>query len=80
MEKLHRIERFGFEAVTGRKVFYFGEIRRLIHAENIVNAFRSSKQSTNWAEWSKTNPQLAELLAEASQLDATRTTDNDTLQ
>jgi hypothetical protein len=65
MEKLKRIDRFGLEAVTGRRVFYFSEIRRLIYAENIVNAYESRARSKNWVEWATTNPRQAELLAEA---------------
>ena len=80
ISKLQRIERFGLEAVTGRRVFLFSEIRRLTHAENVVNAYQSSQRSKNWAEWSKTNPQLAEILFEASKLDASRNTDNNPIQ
>ena len=68
MEKLKRIDRFGLEAVTGRRVFYYGEIRRLIYAENVVNAYASRAQSKNWAEWTASNSRLSNILAEAEQL------------
>jgi hypothetical protein len=68
MEKLKRIDRFGLEAVTGRRVFYFSEIRRLIYAENIVNAYESRAQSKNWVEWATSRPRMAEILAEAERL------------
>jgi hypothetical protein len=56
------------KAVTGRDVFHFGEIRRLIYAENIVNAYESRKRSSNWVEWATSHPQLAQILAEAERL------------
>lgn len=68
MEKLSRIDRFGIEAVTGRKVFLFGEFIRLRMAENVVNAYNSRKNAGNWAEWVTSNPRAAELLADIEQL------------
>jgi hypothetical protein len=59
------IDRWGLEAVTGRRVLYYSEMRRLICAENIVAAFESRKRSTNWVEWTQSHPRLAEILAEA---------------
>jgi len=49
-------------------VFHFGELRRLIVAENIVNAYRDRSQSQNWAQWTSQNMGMAELLAEAEKL------------
>ena len=72
IEKLHRIERFGLEAITGRRTFLFGEYCRMIAAENIITAYESSKRSVNWAEWTESNPRLAEILAEAMKLHADR--------
>jgi hypothetical protein len=60
------------EPITGRRVFLHSEYRRLIVADNIVTAYRSSQQAANWVEWSQSNPKLAELLAEAIKLDAAR--------
>jgi hypothetical protein len=68
IETLRLIDRFGIEAVTGRRQFYYGELRRMVHAENIVNAYNSRKQSENWAEWVHKYPQAAEMLAEAEKL------------
>lgn len=68
--KLQKIDRFGLEAVTGRRVFYYGEINRLIYAEHIVSAYRSRAQSNNWMEWAASNPRLATMLAEAEKLHA----------
>lgn len=64
IEKLRRIERFGLEAITGRKVFNYNEYKKLIVAENIVYAYNSRKQSVNWVEWAQSNPELAQMLAE----------------
>lgn len=72
IEKLHRIERFGLEPITGRRVFLHGEYRRLIAAESIVIAYESRKRSVNWTEWKQSNPKLADLLFEAEKEDATR--------
>lgn len=68
IEKLHRIQRFGLEAITGRRIFLLGEYCRLIAAENIVTAFNSRKRATNWAEWSQSNPHMAAILAEVEKL------------
>ena len=64
IEKLRRIERFGLEAVTGRRTFYFNEYSRLIVAENIAIAYQSRKHSTNWAQWAQDNPVLAKMLTD----------------
>jgi hypothetical protein len=68
VDKLQKINRFGLEAVTGRRVFYLHELHRLITADNIVNAYRSRRQSKNWAEWTESNPRLAAIVAEAEKL------------
>lgn len=68
MEQLGRIDRFGLEAVTGRRVFLFGEFLRLRTAENIVNSYRSRQQASNWAEWMESNPRLAQILADVEKL------------
>ena len=64
IDTLAKIDRFGLEAITGRKQFYFYELRRLVTAENMVVAYRSRKQSENWAQWANDNPSMARLLAE----------------
>jgi hypothetical protein len=51
-------------AITGRDVLYFGELRRLILAENIVQAYHSRRASANWAEWTASNPVYAGLLVD----------------
>jgi len=51
-------------AVYGRQVLSYGEIQRMITAENIVQAFHARKKSENWAAWANNNPASARLLAE----------------
>ncbi len=68
IDKLQQIGRFGLEAITGRRVFYYRELRCLLHAENIVRAYRSRAQALNWVTWATDHPGLAELLSEAETL------------
>lgn len=69
IETLNQIDRFGLEAILGRKHFYYGEYRRMIIAENVANAYESRARSKNWAEWANQNPSAAKLLAHAEQLE-----------
>lgn len=68
IEKIRRIERFGLEAVTGRRVFGHAEYIRMITAENIANAYfsrklyKDSEGLTNWAEWGQRHPEAQDLL------------------
>ena len=68
IEQLKRIDRFGIEAVTGRKVFLFGEFIRMRIAENIVNVYASRQAAANWAEWTEANPHNAKTLADVERL------------
>ncbi len=62
------IDRFGAEAVMGRPVLSAGELRRMIMAENICNAFTSRKASENWAQWVRDNPVYSGILAKIEKL------------
>jgi hypothetical protein len=75
IEKLRKIDRFGLEAITGRRMFYLHELQRLIYAENIVDAYASRQKSTNWVAWATSYPHLFEILGEAEKL-ASETEDN----
>jgi hypothetical protein len=68
IDLLQKIEHFGVEAMTGKRVLYFGELRRMIIAENLVFAYRSRANSANWAEWANNNPLLSKTLNEAERL------------
>jgi hypothetical protein len=52
----------------GRPVLYFGEMQRMIHAENIIKAYHARAQSQNWAAWYDMNPFYAKILFEAERL------------
>jgi len=39
------------------------EIKEMIIAENVSDAYYSRKASGNWAKWSEENPALAEILS-----------------
>lgn len=62
IDTLRKIDRFGVEAVMGRRVLYFGETRRMILAENIAAAYMARKQASTWAQWSADNPAMAAVL------------------
>lgn len=68
IDALTKIDRFGIEAILGRRQFFYGELRRMIYAENLVAAYRSRAQSNNWAEWVASNPVMADVLAEAEKI------------
>lgn len=59
---LSYIDRFGVEPVIGRPHLSYGEIQRMLTAENVVDAFRSMKKATNWASWATEFPEKAKLL------------------
>lgn len=58
------IDRFGVEAVMGRPVLSAGEIRGMMTARNIYDAFHSRKSSDDWVKWAKDHPHYAAILAE----------------
>jgi len=62
---LSYVDRFGVEAVTGNKILSFGTARRMIIAENIVEAYRDRKRAENWGEWAEKNPSASALLKQA---------------
>jgi hypothetical protein len=64
MDKLVKINRFGLEAITGRPVFLFRDLCRLMTAERIVAAYRARAEAENWATWAQENPGAARILAE----------------
>lgn len=56
------IDRFGVEAVMGRRVLSAGEMRCMAVQQNIYAAFRNRERSKDWAKWANTYPEQAELL------------------
>ena len=51
----------------GRKQLYAGEMRRMIHAENISVAYKQRNQAEA-AEWVKDNPEMSRILLEAQRM------------
>ena len=51
----------------GRKTLYAGEMRRMIHAESIVRAYKE-RSTANAAEWVEKNQGMAKLLREAQRM------------
>jgi hypothetical protein len=68
LDILAKIDRFGIEAILGRRVLYYGELRRMILAENIVIHYRRRAASSNWAAYALDNPEMAQILLEAEKL------------
>ena len=64
LEMLRAVDRFGGQAVFGR-VLGRGEMLRMSVAEAIVRGRQSMMASSSWAEWTKDNPGLAQLLDDA---------------
>jgi hypothetical protein len=68
------IDRFGVRAVMGRDTLGAGEIRRMIVAENITEAWKSRDRYrdkdgvANWSEWAGKHPQLNSILTTAERL------------
>ena len=67
---LSYIDRFGVEAVYGRKTLSAKEIRNMILAENVVNAYNSRRAAMgdNVAKWAAENEQAAKLLLEVENI------------
>ena len=51
----------------GRKTLFAGEMRRMIHAENLVKAYHERNRS-DAPTWVKDNPEMNKLLYEAQRL------------
>lgn len=56
---LRYIERFGVEAIMGRRALGAGEIRRMTIVEHIIRLYEQRAQSANWAAWESENPDAA---------------------
>ena len=65
---LAKIDRWGLESITGRKQFWYGELRKLITAENIVNAYTSRARANDWAAWARDNSVMAQILADVEKM------------
>jgi len=68
LDRLNAIDRFGVEAIMHRPILYFGEIRKMIYAENVALAYRSRKASENHGKWAHDHPQLEKIIINAEML------------
>jgi hypothetical protein len=62
LRELWLIERFGVEAIKNRSYLGAKEIKSMLLAENIYNAYNEREKSTNVAEWTQSNPDKADLV------------------
>jgi len=61
------IDRFGAKAVMGRALSA-REIRGMVLAENVVNAYKERQAASDWTIWTDNNKDKARLLNEAMRL------------
>lgn len=59
------VNKFGTQAIFGRSL-YLHEIKEMIIAENVQDAYIGRKLSGDWAKWAEENPGLAEILSRAA--------------
>jgi hypothetical protein len=65
LEMLRFVDRFGWDTVQQAPA---GSLRRMITADNVVNAYHSKKaDKEGWAAWQAKNPQANQLLERARQ-------------
>jgi hypothetical protein len=62
------IDRFGAPAVLGRDYIGYGEMQRMLYAENLIKAYHSRARSENWEAWARDNRQAQSELIEAMRL------------
>ena len=68
LDALRAIRAFGAEAVWGRPIGV-GEIKRMVLADNIVQAYRGRlAHADGWAAWASENPEANSLLNLAMRL------------
>lgn len=68
IDKLKLIDRFGVEAVLGRKQLYYKEMRRMIYAREIVDIYFERERAGNRAEWMNRNPKLVKFLSDIERI------------
>ena len=62
------IDKYGVEAITGKRILRPGLLRRIRHVRTIINAFELRKKAESWSAWGSENPELADILVEAERL------------
>lgn len=67
------IEAYGAQAVLGR-IIGAGEARRMAAVRNVImayksrDAYRDENGASNWAEWARRHPDMAQVLAMAEKV------------
>jgi len=62
LRNLWLIERFGVQAILNRPYLGSKELKSMLLAERVYNAYKDREKSTEWATWALDNPEDAELL------------------
>ena len=62
LRNLWLVERFGVQAIFNRPYLGSKELKSMLLAERVYNAYKEMKNSTDWATWAIDNPDDARLL------------------
>ena len=62
LTELSYIDRFGVMAVYGRQVLSYGEMQKMLAAENVIRAYRSRQSAPNRGKWAQENQDADGLL------------------
>jgi len=62
------IDKYGVEAITGKRILRPGLLRRIRHVRTIINAFELRKKAESFSIFGRDNPELADILVEAERL------------
>jgi len=62
LRELILIERFGVEAIKNRPYLGAKELKNMLFAERVYDAFKERESSDNVVEWSGSNPDKADLV------------------
>lgn len=69
LEMFWMIKTFGWEAAHTAPA---GELRRMMIANNVYEAYMSRERSNEWGEWAEANPEANDMLNRAMMIDRER--------